>query len=120
MTTKAEREQEQTDAIAKLREWFPPRRWIPEGGRPRIATIVVNVAASGMSRSIKALAVVPGDDGRITDISYWVARALDRKIDSKRGGVICRGCGMDMTFELVYSLSKTLYSDGYYMTRDSL
>ena len=72
-------------------------------------TIVSHVSRSGMSRSIRVL--VSTKAGQINDISHVVATVLGRRFDRNHGGVVMTGCGMDMTFALVYELSRTLYPD---------
>ena len=44
-----------------------------------------------------------------------IAGLLNRGYSEKNGhnAVICKGCGMDMGFDLVYHLSSVLYCDGY-------
>lgn len=104
MSKKAEKEALRNDSIERL------RKLLPLGAS--VSTVVTHVTASGMSRSIMALLVDPADH-EIFDITYLAATALDRTTDSKRGGVVCKGCGMDMAFELVYSLAQVLHGDGY-------
>lgn len=94
------------EAVVRLRSIFPPMS--------TATTIVRHVTASGMGRSISVLAPT-GDDPAvrypIMDVSADVARVLGWKVDSDRGGVYVQGCGMDMTFHLVYSLSRALYQE---------
>ena len=70
-------------------------------------TILRHKIRSGMSRNISVVRVKNGD---AWEISYLVAQALDRS-RAKDGGIICKGCGMDMGFNLVCSLSAVLFSD---------
>jgi len=100
-SSKAARQQEQTAAIERLRQHLAP-------GAP-VWTQVVHVARSGMSRAI--VAIIKGTDGDPWDVSYLVAKALDRPIHQTRGGVVMGGVGMDMGFALVYDLSRALYPD---------
>jgi len=100
-SSKAARQQEQTAAIERLRQHLAP-------GAP-VWTQVVHVARSGMSRAI--VAIIKGTDGDPWDVSYLVAKALDRPIHRTRGGVVMGGVGMDMGFALVYDLSRALYPD---------
>lgn len=97
---------EQKEAIERLREWIAPGS--------EVYTILRHVSRSGMSRSI-SVAGIEEEDGRrrIFDYDYNVARALGERIDRERGGVKVAGCGMDMGFHLVYSLSRTLFPDGF-------
>ncbi len=104
--TKKEFEAAEREAdIAYFRELFPVGA--------RVATSVVHVARSGMSRSIKVFAVI---DGSIYDVSWRVARLLREPSDNNHGGVKVSGCGMDMTFAIVYSLGRTLYPEGFPVT----
>lgn len=91
------------------------RKWIKEGDT--VYTILENVSRSGMQRQIRVVLPKVGDDGRIffTHPNYAVSVVLGRS-QAKMGhgdGVICKGCGMDMGFDLVYQLSHVLFGDGY-------
>lgn len=81
------------DARADLLEWFP--------AGSTMTTLLRHVSSSGMSRSIS---IVHNDQ----DITWTVARFLGEPLDS-HGGIRVDGCGMDMGFHLVYSLSRKLY-----------
>ena len=74
-----------------------------------VFTVLKHVSASGMSRSIQLKIV---QDGDICDISWYAARVLGDKIDSKHGGIKIGGCGMDMGFALVYNLGAALWPQG--------
>jgi len=50
---------------------------------------------------------------------YLVARVIREKINNKHGGITVGGCGMDMGFHVVYSLSSYLYRDGFECIGDS-
>lgn len=71
-----------------------------------IYTTVVHVSRSGMFRLIRAHII---SKGKPVDISVWAAQALGWGFDRDRWGVKVSGCGMDMTFHLVYELSSVLY-----------
>jgi hypothetical protein len=71
-----------------------------------VQTILRHRSRSGMSRSISLV-----KDGK--DISYYVAQVLDMKIDQNHSGIKIGGCGMDMGFELVYTLSRVLFRDNF-------
>jgi hypothetical protein len=75
-----------------------------------VYTILNSKSASGMSRCISL--VIGGDNGTVTKLDWHVARALHTKIDSKHGGIKRGGCGMDMGFDLVYTLGRTLWPEG--------
>ena len=78
--------------------------------RPIVYTILRSVSASGMTRHI-SLKVVDSD-GDILDITYLAARALGDKLQERNGfnTLKVNGCGMDMGFHLVYSLSSVLFA----------
>jgi hypothetical protein len=104
-TAKTRREREQREAADKLRAML--------GDQPRIYTVLRHVSASGMSRDI-SLMVADGDD--IINITYTAATVLGDRVRESRGHWAIRvgGCGMDMGFHLVYTLSDRLYRE----TRD--
>ena len=98
---KALRQTQRDDAIKQLREMLPPGS--------TVRTILRHVARSGMTRWIS-----PVVNDR--DISWPVARALDEPygiVPAGHEGIKIGGCGMDMGSQLVYSLSRTLYPDGF-------
>ena len=49
-------------------------------------------------------------------LSYHVANVLKWTYKDKTNAVGVGGCGMDMGFHLVYTLSSILYKDGYALT----
>jgi hypothetical protein len=100
VTKKAEAAKEREDAKTHLRELFPPGSFV--------STVTRHVSRSGMQRTISVLAT---KDGEIRDVSWAVARALDWRFDRDRGGVKVNGCGMDMGFHLVHSLSYSIYGE---------
>lgn len=99
------------------------KAWI-EANNYTVYTIVRSVARSGMSREISV--VIPlikkGDisggecPARVQQFvhpSYTIAALLGRTYSEKNGhnAVVCKGCGMDMGFDLVQNLSYALYKD---------
>lgn len=78
------------------------------GDAKTISTIVRTVSASGMSRTMSAYIVKNGEiaciDHHITALKAGSARAARNGV-----GFTVSGCGMDMGFHVVYSLSQTLY-----------
>lgn len=94
---------QQVEAFAQLHKLFP------RGAT--VTTLLRHVSQSGMTRCISIVASTP-DEG-ITDVSWLLARALGVKLDPKYGGIKRVGAGMDMGFDLVHTLSLSLYSDGY-------
>jgi hypothetical protein len=93
---------EQAEAVERLNAWVKPG--------DTLYTILRHRASSGMSRSISVIAM---RDGQIIDLDYSASRALSIKIDQKNGGLIMRGAGMDMGFQIVYQLGYVLYRDGF-------
>jgi len=94
---------EREEAIQELRELLKPG--------DTVHCILRHVSRSGMTRAISP--VILGTDGSSWEISYLVGPATGRKVNQKHGGVTVSGCGMDMGFELVYTLSRTLFPDGF-------
>lgn len=86
------------------------REILAEQEKPLIYTVLRHVSASGMSRDISLKTV---QDGELIDITFTAAEALGEKVKEKNGHRVIRvgGCGMDMGFHLVYSLSSVLYSN---------
>lgn len=75
-------------------------------------TKVERVSRSGMTRVISCYVV--GADGEIRDVSGYVADVVGwprgkQARSSWPLGVKVEGCGMDMGFHLVYSLSRYLF-----------
>lgn len=93
---------ERDEARATLRALFDGQE------KPTAYTILRHVSASGMSRDI-SVKVLDGDTLR--DITYTVAVAMGETPRDVRGWRAIRvgGCGMDMGFHLVSSLSWALY-----------
>ena len=78
-------------------------------------TAVKHVSRSGMQRTIACYLFV---DNEPRWISRTVQRATDNGWDDKRDGVKIGGCGMDMGFELIYQLSSTIWTDGFFCIGD--
>ena len=97
------KQREQSEAVDTLKQWG-----LVDGST--VYAKVNRVSASGMSRNI-ALYIVDKKEGRPVDISYHASKALEWGYrDGYDGGVKVSGCGMDMLFHTVYSLS---YAMGY-------
>jgi len=109
MNTKATKQADKQEQIARLREWFP------KGST--VHTILRHVSYSGMSRDISVLGAWIDDNGKVSFIhpNYSISKVLGWTLKTKNGSDTIRvgGCGMDMGFHLVYSLSSALYGDGY-------
>lgn len=86
-------------AIAQLRE-------ILKHG-DTVYTVLRHVSSSGMSRRIDVYTM---KDNRPRYLSGYAASAIGWKLHDN-GGIVVGGCGMDMGFHLVYTLSSILFRD---------
>jgi len=104
LSKKALKDQEKQEAINTILKWVKPN--------DIVYTAIKSVSSSGMSRQI-ACYIAHDNDGkpRIKDITWFVSKACGLKIGSK-GGLIVGGCGMDMAFNVVYNLDRTLWPNG--------
>lgn len=95
--------QDQEYAVERLLSFY-----LKEGDR--VYTVVRHVSASGMSRDL-SLYVARG--GEIMNITYYAAHALGWRLVERNGYRALRvsGCGMDMGFHTVYTLSRVLFRD---------
>ena len=92
----------QAEAVKTLKEWGVKDNTL-------IYAKVTRVSSSGMSRKVQLFFNDKG--GELRDITYWSAKALEWGYkDGYNGGITVSGCGMDMLFHTVYSLS---YAMGY-------
>ena len=99
---------EREQAVAELREVLKPG--------DVVQTILRHVSKSGMTRHISLVIV---RDGEVRDISWLTAKALEMPVNrGNHEGIKIGGCGMDMGFSLVYSLSRALWPDGFECTGD--
>lgn len=99
MSTVKERA-EKDEALARLRETVRPG--------DTLRTILRHVSASGMTRHID---VVKVEDGDVRYLTAQVALACGYR-RAKDGSLVVGGCGMDMGFSVVYTLSDRLYGHG--------
>ena len=88
-------------ARAELRKMLKPG--------DEVATILRHVSSSGMTRRISLVIVHKGE---IRGIDYLAADAMGAKCVGNGEGVTRTGCGMDMGFDLVYSLGAALWPNG--------
>lgn len=100
MTTKAQAARME-QARVRLRELLSPG--------DVVYTKVLHVSRTGMTRVIGAYVV---RDGEILDVSRDASLAMGAQFDRDHWGVKMGGAGMDMTFALVYSLSRSLWPHG--------
>jgi hypothetical protein len=87
MTSKAT-QQEATQELSNILKDIPS---------DTIYTVIRHVSNSGMQREISVRMI---DAGRIISLDWLVSNATGRKI-GKHGGLVVKGCGMDMGFHLV-------------------
>jgi hypothetical protein len=80
----------------------------------RVYTKLNNTSSSGMTRHISVYVV---RNNEILNITYDVGIITDYRQNSKDGGLIVGGCGMDMGFHLIYTLSYNLYPDGFKLAK---
>ena len=93
--------------------------------KPNIRTVIRHVSSSGMSRDIS---VFYAKDNQILNITYSVAKAIGWQLVERNGSRAIKvgGCGMDMGFHLVYTLSSVLYrgttefDPGYHLSQNWL
>lgn len=102
---------ERGQALRRLREWVKPG--------DKLYTVLRRRSSSGMCRHISVLKPDPARPGEMLDLTFNAARALDWRMDRDTGGLVVGGCGMDMGFHAVYSLSSALYPDGYDCTGEN-
>jgi hypothetical protein len=97
---------ERDEAIAHLRKIIQPG--------DTVYTVLRHVSKSGMTRGID-LYVLSVENGKASPmwITSYVGKAIDRvqsRADwEKSRGIRVTGCGMDMGFDLVYTLSRVLF-----------
>ena len=99
--------EEKQEALERLKEW------IKKGDT--LHTTVRHVSRSGMMRhiSVKHLKATdnPERPVNVSNYDYHIARVLDLPEAPNYQGVKIGGCGMDMGFHLVYSLSRAIFKD---------
>lgn len=80
-----------------------------------VYTSLSHVSRSGMLRHIGVYIPYVDDSGKqsIRRISWEVANILDYKTVPHGTDLKVGGCGMDMGYHVVYSLSRALFADGF-------
>jgi len=86
-----------------------------------VKTILRSVSRSGMSRRIS---LVIARDNEVIDISWDTARVMGDNVKQggkyvQDAGLAVGGCGMDMGFHVVYTLSRILFPDGFVCSGES-
>tara|TARA_Y100000114_G_scaffold143883_1_gene151874 strand:+ start:350 stop:721 length:372 start_codon:yes stop_codon:yes gene_type:complete len=98
---------EKQEALESLKEW------IKKGDT--LHTTVKHVSRNGMMRYITTRHLKKSDhqdrEVNVSNYDYHIARVLDLPLAPNYQGVKIGGCGMDMGFHLVYSLSRALFKD---------
>ena len=100
MSNKTQAQQDKAEAIEKLREWLKRDEII--------YTVLRHRSASGMTRYIDMYYIRENRPCRIT---WAAAKALGWTYDTNREALKVGGCGMDMGFHAVYTLSAVLFRD---------
>lgn len=88
-------------------------------GKPIIYTILRSVSRGGMTRTI-SLHYFDLDWGRMVHLNYVASVLLGLRQDRYQDGVIVKGCGMDMGFDLVYRLSRMTAAGEYALRHEWL
>jgi len=83
----------------------------------RVYCILRHVSRSGMMRRISPV-IIKG--GCTMNLDNWVGAVLDWPSAGTGEGIKVDGCGMDMGFHLIYSLSSVLFKDGYALKHEWL
>ena len=100
MSTKSQAAADKAEAIESLRKFLERDE--------RIYTVLRHRAASGMTRFIDLYYIKNNVPYRIT---WQAARALGWTYDVKREALRVGGCGMDIGFHTVYTLSSILFRE---------
>ena len=79
-------------------------------GQTTIWVLCRHVSSGGATRVLSFFVV---KDNTILCIDWFLQDFLGYKPHKKFDGVVVKGCGMDMGFHVVYSLSQALFNDGY-------
>jgi hypothetical protein len=81
-----------------------------------VYTVLNHVSSSGMTRHIScyvAVVIQHTKKPAIVNITWYISKMLDLKRSRNNGGLVVGGCGMDMGYHIVYSLSSALYKNGF-------
>lgn len=75
-----------------------------------LLAIVNKVSRSGMSRRIEFYSPCLRREGdkeipAINRIGYLIAKVIDWPYDVNKGGILAKGCGMDMIFHTLYTFN---------------
>ena len=95
---KALEKQQAIDSLKNIFALMPPEKRV-------IYTVLRSVSKSGMSRVIDFYTI---ENDRPQYLSGLIKMALGYRM-AKNGGLVVGGCGMDMGFHVVYTVSSVLY-----------
>lgn len=98
--------QEQKEAYKFLRKHLKPGT--------KVYTEVTHVSSSGMSRAIRPFIIIKNQP---CDLTRYIDRLGLFKRNKKYDGLWVGGCGMDMTFHVVYELGSVLYPRGFKLSK---
>lgn len=95
------------EALTRVRAWIKPG--------DTLYTILRHVSSSGMSRDISLVYIKPNakEGQAIYDLDYNAQMILGYPAPKRGSGLRVGGCGMDMGFHMVYTLSRYLFPDGF-------
>ena len=74
-----------------------------------IIVVIHKVSKSGMQRKMSAFVIYKK---QLVNLNFDIAK-LDIARRNDNNHLVVNGCGMDMGFHLVYTLSSILFKDGY-------
>jgi len=94
--------------LRRVEGWYRLRQTLRPGDT--VFTILRSVSRSGMLRRISLVLL---EDGTPWHLDAWASWALDYSLSPTAEGLPVTGCGMDMGYHLVDSLSWALYGRGY-------
>ena len=106
---KAQIKQNKLELESKLKKFIQPN--------DTVYTILKNVSQSGMYRHIQVIVI---KDNKPINLSYWIADYLEWSYKYKTYSIGVGCCCMDMGFHLVYTLSRSLFDDGYALRHEWL
>jgi hypothetical protein len=106
-TKKMTKKEEKALDVAYAREQILTH-YLKEGDT--VYTVLRSVSSSGMSRT---LSLKVAKEGKILDLTYYASILLDWPLVEVNGSRALRvgGCGMDMGFHTVYTLSRVLFRE---------
>jgi hypothetical protein len=106
-TKKMTKKEEKALDVAYAREQLLTH-YVSEGDT--VYTVLRSVSSSGMSRT---MSLKVAKDGKILDLTYYAAIVLEWPLVEVNGSRALRvgGCGMDMGFHTVYTLSRVLFRE---------